>query len=130
MGIVDKFTGKNKEEDSQEEKEQKTKGGSDSNNGKVASKSKRILISPIVSEKAAVKEQEGKYTFEVNPKANKIEIKRAVKEAFGVKPEKVRTMNMKGKRKRFGLQQGKRKDWKKAIVTLPEGESINVHAGV
>ena len=82
---------------------------------------REILISPVVSEKAYTLLDQGKYTFVVDPRANKSEIKRAVESVFGVKVESVHTLNRGGKtrRTRFGL--GKRKDTKRAIVTLREG---------
>lgn len=61
---------------------------------------------------------EGKYTFVVDKRANKTEIKNAVEKVFGVKVEKVNTMNMQGKLKRQGIHVGRRPSWKKAIVTL------------
>lgn len=88
-----------------------------------------ILIRPVVSEKSYALMDEGKYTFEVDPKANKTEIKIALKEVFGVDVVSVNTMTRKGKtrRTRFGL--GKRKDTKRAIVTLAVGQSIDVFSG-
>ncbi|NLG21393.1 MAG: 50S ribosomal protein L23 [Actinomycetales bacterium] len=82
---------------------------------------REILISPVVSEKAYTLLDQGKYTFVVDPRANKSEIKRAVESIFDVKVESVHTLNRAGKtrRTRFGL--GKRKDTKRAIVTLREG---------
>ncbi|HLS43807.1 MAG TPA: 50S ribosomal protein L23 [Ornithinicoccus sp.] len=82
---------------------------------------REILISPVVSEKAYTLLDQGKYTFVVDPRANKSEIKRAVESIFDVKVESVHTLNRVGKarRTRFGL--GKRKDTKRAIVTLREG---------
>lgn len=80
-----------------------------------------ILIAPVVSEKSYGLLDEGKYTFVVDPRANKTEIKIAVEQIFSVKVASVNTINRKGKtrRTRFGL--GKRKDTKRAIVTLREG---------
>ena len=80
-----------------------------------------ILISPVVSEKSYGLLDEGKYTFIVDPRSNKTEIKIAVEQVFGVKVDSVHTMNRKGKarRTRFGI--GKRKDTKRAIVTLRRG---------
>jgi large subunit ribosomal protein L23 len=80
-----------------------------------------VLLSPVVSEKSYALLDQGKYTFVVDPRANKTEIKRAVEQVFDVKVESVHTMNRPGKtrRTRFGL--GKRKDTKRAIVTLREG---------
>ncbi|WP_277208547.1 50S ribosomal protein L23 [Isoptericola croceus] len=87
-----------------------------------------ILIAPVVSEKSYNLLDEGKYTFVVDPDANKTEIKIAVEKVFGVKVASVNTINRKGKtrRTRYGL--GKRKDTKRAIVTLREG-SIDIFGG-
>ncbi|MFD6141078.1 50S ribosomal protein L23 [Promicromonospora sp. NPDC060271] len=87
-----------------------------------------ILIAPVVSEKSYNLLDEGKYTFIVDPSANKTEIKIAIEKVFSVKVASVNTMNRKGKtrRTRFGL--GKRKDTKRAIVTLREG-SIDIFGG-
>ena len=89
-----------------------------------------ILIRPIVSEKSYSLMDEGKYTFEVDPNANKTEIEIAVEKIFGVKVESVNTINRKGKvrRTRYGL--GKRKDVKRAIVTLGAGESLDIFGQV
>lgn len=82
---------------------------------------REILIAPVVSEKSYALLDEGKYTFIVDPSANKTEIKIAVEKIFDVKVSSVNTINRKGKsrRTRFGL--GKRKDTKRAIVSLREG---------
>ena len=77
-----------------------------------------IIIRPIVTEKSMAQSAEKKYSFEVARGVNKIEIKKAVEQVFGVKVKKVNTMNMIGKQKRQGVHLGKRADWKKAIVTL------------
>jgi large subunit ribosomal protein L23 len=89
-----------------------------------------ILIKPLLTEKMLqLQEESRKYAFKVAQKANKIEIKKAVENKFGVEVEKVRTIVVKGKSKRMntrrGLTRGKRSDWKKAIVTLQEGHSID-----
>lgn len=78
-----------------------------------------IIIKPIVTERSMRDMEEGKYTFKVDRRVNKSEIKKAVENVFGVKVEKVNTMNMQGKLKRQGAQ-GRRPNWKKAIVTLKE----------
>lgn len=80
-----------------------------------------IVKKPIITEKSMDQMADRKYTFEVAADANKIEIKKAVEEIFGVKVEKVTTMRMLGKIKRMGANSGKRPDWKKAIVKLTEG---------
>lgn len=77
-----------------------------------------VIIKPLVTEKSMDDMAEGKYTFEVDKRANKSEIKEAVERIFDVKVEKVSTMNVKGKVKRLGRSIGRRKDWKKAIVKL------------
>ena len=85
-----------------------------------------ILRRPIITEKSMqaefnrAGEEIKKYTFEVPKTANKIEIKKAVEEVFGVKVAAVNTMNVKGKPKRMGRYEGKRSDWKKAVVTLTQ----------
>lgn len=73
---------------------------------------------------------EGKYAFAVSPEANKILVKKAVSAVYGVNVKNVTMMNVLGKSIRYGRQLGKRKDWKKAIVTLKEGEKIEVYEGV
>ena len=77
-----------------------------------------IIIKPIVSEKSMDQLADRKYTFKVAMNANKIEIKKAVEEVFGVKVEKITTARVLGKVKRMGATSGKRSDWKKAIVKL------------
>ena len=77
-----------------------------------------IIIKPIITEKSNMDIQEGKYTFEVNKKATKIDIKKAVEKLFGVKVLNVNTINCNGKEKRVGVHKGKTPDWKKAIVTI------------
>ena len=77
-----------------------------------------IIIRPIISEKSMDQSADKKYTFQVALSANKIEIKKAVEEIFGVKVEKVTTCRVLGKVKRMGATSGKRADWKKAIVKL------------
>lgn len=77
-----------------------------------------IILAPVVTEKSNDELQAGKYTFKVNKKATKIEIKNAVEKLFEVKVLKVNTMTVKGKEKRVGRNVGKTSDWKKAIVTI------------
>lgn len=80
-----------------------------------------ILLSPVVSEKSYALLDQGKYTFVVDPRSNKSEIKKAVESIFGVKVESVHTLNRQGKTRRTRFGEGKRKDTKRAIVTLREG---------
>ena len=87
-----------------------------------------ILLAPVVSEKSYGLLDEGKYTFIVDPRANKTEIKIAVERVFGVKVDSVNTLNRQGKTKRTKFGLGKRKNTKRAIVTLKEG-SIDIFGG-
>ncbi len=90
----------------------------------------RVLVRPLVTEKASVMGALGKYFFEVAGDANKIEIAKAIQDVYGVKPISVNIIRMRGKRVRRGRTIGKRKDWKKAVITLKKGESIKVYEGV
>ena len=84
-----------------------------------------IIKRPIITEKSmSLKEQSNKYTFAVDPKANKIEIKEAVEAIFNVKVLSVNTLNVAGKAKRMGKYEGKTAAYKKAIVELAEGQRI------
>ena len=85
-----------------------------------------IIIRPIVSERSFSGMELNKYTFEVAKDANKYQIKDAVEEIFGVKVLKVNTVSMKGQKRRMGRNEGYTSDWKKAIVTLAEGDTIEV----
>jgi large subunit ribosomal protein L23 len=87
-----------------------------------------VLLSPVVSEKSYALLDLGKYTFLVDPRANKTEIKVAVEKIFNVKVESVNTLNREGKRRRTRTGTGKRKDTKRAIVTLREG-TIDIFGG-
>ena len=88
-----------------------------------------VLIAPVVSEKSYGLLDENKYTFIVRPDANKIQIRQAVEAVFGVKVTSVNTINRSGKRKRTRYGWGKRKDTKRAIVSLAEGERIDIFGG-
>nr|WP_092073805.1 50S ribosomal protein L23 [Dendrosporobacter quercicolus]NSL47908.1 50S ribosomal protein L23 [Dendrosporobacter quercicolus DSM 1736]SDM67809.1 large subunit ribosomal protein L23 [Dendrosporobacter quercicolus] len=89
-----------------------------------------VLLRPMVTEKTTSLMQDNKYTFVVAPSANKIEIRRAVEELFKVKVLAVNTIRVLGKTKRMGRTQGKRSDYKKAIVKLAPGERIEFFEGV
>ena len=82
-----------------------------------------IIIAPVVTDKCNALIQEKKYPFRVAPDANRIEIGKAVEELFNVKVKSVNVMNYQGKRKRAGrsLKEGRRPDWKRAVITLAEG---------
>lgn len=89
-----------------------------------------VLVRPTISEKSVGMIEENKYTFWVNPAANKIEIKAAVEKMFKVQVEEVATMTVKGKEKRVGRYKGHTPNRKKAIVTLKEGNKIEGFAGL
>ena len=83
----------------------------------------QIIRRPLVTEKSTILREEGNViAFEVDPSANKIEVKRAVEELFKVKVDEVRLFNVRGKMKRLGRYVGKRRDWRKAYVRLKAGE--------
>ncbi|HZX21630.1 MAG TPA: 50S ribosomal protein L23 [Clostridia bacterium] len=90
-----------------------------------------VIIKPIITETSMDEMADKKYTFAVDRRANKVEIKQAVEKIFDVKVDKVNTINMVGKVKRMGAKKGKRADWKKAIVKLTsESKEIEFFEGM
>ena len=87
---------------------------------------KDIIIAPVITEKSQIAIGNNVYTFKVSKDANKTQIKQAIEEAFGVKVKEVRTLNTKSKAKRVGRYTGKTQTYKKAIVTLAEGNAIEI----
>jgi len=96
----------------------------------MAANPRDVLLKPIVTEKTSAMMQDNKYTFMVAPGANKTEIRQAVEEIFKVKVVNVNTVRVMGKTKRMGKYEGKRSDYKKAIVKLAEGNTIPVFEGM
>ena len=88
-----------------------------------------VIVRPVISEKTYALIAAGKYTFRVDDRAHKFEIKNAVEEAFGVEVVKVRTSKVRSKPKRRGLHSGRSRSWKKAIVELAPGETIELFEG-
>ncbi|MCX6388892.1 MAG: 50S ribosomal protein L23 [Solirubrobacterales bacterium] len=86
----------------------------------------QVIIRPIVSEKSFVLAEAGRYTFRVHPDAHKTQIRQAVEELFEVNVVSVHTANVRGKPKRRGFSTGTRRSWKKAIVTVREGQRIPI----
>ena len=85
-----------------------------------------IVLSPIVSEKSTtLSDKQNKYVFKVSPRANKIEIRKAIEKIFNVNVTSVNTMNFRGKRKRVRMTEGMTSAWKKAVVTLKKGQKID-----
>jgi large subunit ribosomal protein L23 len=90
-----------------------------------------IIKKPLVTEKTTVMMEEKRYAFQVDIKANKVEIKKAVEELFKVRVKSVNTLRVSGKKKRLGVHTGHRPDWKKAFVTLEEGSKpIEIFEGL
>ena len=89
-----------------------------------------VVLSPVVTEKSTQGAEHNQVTFRVDRRATKPEIKQAVEGLYDVKVTKVNTLNMRGKVKRFKGRLGKRSDYKKAIVTLSEGDSIDISTGI
>ncbi len=89
----------------------------------------RVLLRPIVTEKASTQAMLNQYAFEVSPRTNKIEVSKAIRHVYGVQPKKVNIVNVSGKYIRYGKSEGMTKRWKKAIVILPEGQKLDIHEG-
>lgn len=90
-----------------------------------------ILLRPVVTEKTmGLRDTHNQVAFDVHPSANKIQVRRAVEGLFEVKVTGVRVLNVEGKEKRFGARLGRRKNWKKAIVHLAEGQSLDIFEGM
>jgi large subunit ribosomal protein L23 len=91
----------------------------------------QVIIRPVISEKSyGLIETANQYTFQVDKRANKNQIKRAIESAFDVRVRKVNTSNVKSKPKRQGLTRGRTATWKKAVVRLVDGERIELFEGV
>jgi large subunit ribosomal protein L23 len=90
----------------------------------------QVIVRPLITEKATMLAGDHKYAFHVAKHANKKQIREAVEMAFSVKVTDVNTMNMHGKRRRMGRRITRSPDWKKAIVTLVEGDSIQIFEGI
>lgn len=88
-----------------------------------------LILKPLISEKSVAKMGENKYSFKVRLDANKTQIKHAIQTIYGVTVTDVNTMRMHGKVRRVGKFQGRRSDWKKAVVELKEGDKITVFEG-
>ncbi len=90
----------------------------------------RVLLKPTITEKSTIQQESGKYTFEIALKANKVEVKEAVEKSFGVTVMDVNILKLRGKRKRYGPRSVKQPDIKKAVVTLQQGDRINLIEGL
>jgi large subunit ribosomal protein L23 len=112
-----------------EKKPSKKESKSVSKGSKVSYK---VLVHPLITEKSTIQNSYNQYAFVVNTRATKVEIKKAIKETYGITPTKVTTQNVLGKMVRSGRRGAvtRQKDWKKAIVIIPEGKKIDVYEGV
>lgn len=108
----------------------KTVNKSDKKSDKKNGEAYRFLLRPIISEKATIGAADGKYTFEVSMDANKVAIKQAIQEVYGVKAIAVNVINKRGKNVRFGRKYGRTKNIKKVVITLKKGESIKLYEGI
>ena len=90
----------------------------------------RVLLKPTITEKSTILQELGKYTFEIAPKANKVEVKEAVEKSFNVTVLDVNVSKLRGKRRRYGPRSVKQPDVKKAVVTLKQGDRINLIEGL
>ena len=90
----------------------------------------QVLIKPTITEKSTLLQESGKYTFQVSLRANKVEVKEAVEKSFDVTVLDVNITKLHGKRKRYGSRVTKKPDIKKAVVTLSEGDRINIIEGL
>jgi large subunit ribosomal protein L23 len=90
---------------------------------------RQVIIRPVISEKSYALMSAGKYTFRVHDRANKTQVRQAIEEIFGVRVLGVRTVNVKPKPKRRGWTSGKRRQWKKAVVTLHPEDGIELFEG-
>lgn len=90
----------------------------------------RVIVKPLVTEKSATLASANQYVFVIAKSANRVQVRAEIRAMYGITPTSVNIQNYKGKKVRFGRRRGKRKDWKKAIVTLPAGKTINVYDGV
>jgi large subunit ribosomal protein L23 len=89
-----------------------------------------VIVRPLVTEKSAVMAAVGQYMFVVTNDANRVEVRDAVRALYGIVPTSVNIQRVRGKHVRFGQRMGRRVSWKKAIVTLPKGKTIDVYEGV
>jgi large subunit ribosomal protein L23 len=89
-----------------------------------------VIVRPLITEKATILAGEQKYAFEVARRANKNQIREAVQKGFNVHVTKVNTLNVRGKNRRLGRRYSRTRDWKKAIVTLAEGDTIQIFEGI
>ena len=135
MGILDRF--KKKDAPAPAKKAPAKKASSKAKKEETPTAAKKampanlshVLVKPLVTEKAAHLSSIGQYAFEVSRNATRVDVRNAITAKYGVVPEAVNIQLVRGKWVRFGRFNGQRQTWKKAIVILPAGKSMDVHAG-
>lgn len=125
VGIPTETSGKGNKKSKDKKKDNKEEHGKHDHG-----QAYKNLIRPIITEKVSFLGMYNQYVFEVDPKSNKVEIKKAIEKLYGVKPIKINIINMQGKNVRYGRKMGKLKSWKKAIITLKQEDKIDVYEGV
>ncbi|HBK34032.1 TPA: 50S ribosomal protein L23 [Candidatus Uhrbacteria bacterium] len=134
MGLLKRtFTKKQKDDETKEdEKKEKVSDVVVGKKGKrgFSIEAGNIILRPLVSEKASILSSLSKYVFVVHENSTRLQVRSSIRSMYGVTPVSVRIQNQKGKSVHVGRRQGNRKNWKKAIVTLPKGKTINVYEGV
>ena len=137
MGILDTIKSKTtkkssapKKSEAKTEKKVVAKSVAKSADAKDTGNAYKVLLTPLVTEKSTHQAHNSVYTFKVAPGTNKIEITKAIKALYNVDVDNVNILNVRGKIKQAGAKLGKRKDYKKAFVTLAKGQKISVFEGV
>ncbi len=130
MSILDKFKKEEKVDSKKKDSKKKTPKKVEKSKAKIESNAHKILLYPQISEKATYLSEENKYIFIVSNKANKKEISQAIKDVYGIKPISINTIKVGGKERRYGKVQGRTSTYKKAIVALPKGQTIQIYDGV
>ena len=141
MGLLDRFKKKKEMElqkgvaapvaSESKKTEKKAEKKVEKKQGKVVrAETTRVIIAPLVSEKAAQLSEQRTYVFRVDRSATKTQVAAAFKELYGLIPTRVNVVNLRAEPVRFGRAMGKEKAWKKAFVTIPEGKEIQVYEGV
>jgi large subunit ribosomal protein L23 len=128
MGLLNRKKIKEEKPAEQAEKIETVAEATKNTAGSIASS--RIIVKPLITEKAAVAQSLNKYAFIVHRNATKEQVKKAVKDIYGETPTAVNLINVEGKKRRSGRNVGRRSDYKKAFVTLPKGKTIAIHEGV
>lgn len=139
MGLLNKISGKYKGSEEKADSKKKVKKPALSQESEKKNKTAeitnvskdayRVLVRPVISEKSATQSANKKFSFIVSSRATKIDVARAFRGLYGVKPTHVRVLNVEGKKVQFGRARGQRRNFKKAIVTVPKDSSVTIDYG-